>query len=67
MAVGYGVFVGLGVGDLTLPLAYACAGVVTFVAGAWMMARAGVRLDARRLLVAAVAYAGLALLVRATI
>ena len=67
MAVGYGVFVALGVGDLTLPLAYACAGVVTFVAGASMMARAGVRLDARRLLVAAIAYAGLALLVRATI
>jgi len=67
MAVGYGVFVALGVGDLTLPLAYACAGVVTFVAGALMMARAGVRLDARRLLIAGVAYAGLALLVRATI
>ncbi len=67
MAAGYAAFVALGAGDLTLPLAYATAGVVTFVAGAWMMARAGVRLDARRLLIAAAAYAGLALLVRATI
>jgi Na+-driven multidrug efflux pump len=67
LAAGYAVFVTAGAGELTLPLAYASAGVITFVAGTWMMSRAGVRLDPRRLAIAAAAYAALALLVRTTL
>jgi O-antigen/teichoic acid export membrane protein len=67
LAAGYAVFTAAGTGELALPLAYAAAGVVTFAAGAVMMARAGVFLGPRRLMIAGACYAALAVLVRATI
>jgi hypothetical protein len=67
LAAGYAAFTAAGSGELALPLAYAAAGVVTFAAGAGMMARAGVSLGPRRLMIAGACYAALALLVRATI
>ncbi|MGE5179075.1 MAG: MATE family efflux transporter [Bacteroidota bacterium] len=67
LAAAYALLVAGGAGALALPLAYAGAGVITFVAGTWMMARAGVRLDARRLGITVLAYAALGLLVRVVI
>jgi hypothetical protein len=57
VAACYAAFAATGSGPLSLPRAYAAAGAVTFVAGSWMMARAGVSLGWRNLAVAAGGYA----------
>lgn len=66
LAICYVGFAAAGAGPLTLPRAYAAAGAVTFVAGVWMMARAGVSLGARNLAVAGVGYFLLLALLRWT-
>ena len=57
LALCYVAFAATGSGPLSLPRAYAAAGAVTFVAGVWMMARAGVSLGARNMAVVAAGYA----------
>jgi Na+-driven multidrug efflux pump len=67
LAAAYPCFVAAGAGPMSLPRAYAAAAAVTFVAGAWMMARAGVALRPRDAAVAAAGYALLLALLAATV
>jgi len=66
LAVCYAGFVAAGSGPLSLPRAYAAAGVITFAAGSWLMARAGASLGARNWSVAAAGYVLLLALLRLT-
>jgi Na+-driven multidrug efflux pump len=65
LAAAYALFAASGSGPLSLPRAYAAAGVFTFATGALLMARAGLSLGGRNLALAGGAYAGLAVLLRA--
>jgi Na+-driven multidrug efflux pump len=62
LALAYAALVASGAGELSLPLAYAASGVLTLAAGVGLMARAGVSLGGRRLLILAATYAVLGLL-----
>jgi Na+-driven multidrug efflux pump len=62
LAGAYAVFARAGAGTMSLPRAYAVAGVVTFVVAAVLMARSGVSLRRRDLALAAAAYAALGLI-----
>lgn len=66
LAVCYAAFAAGGSGPLSLPRAYATAGALTLAAGSLMMARAGVSLGARHLLIAAAGYALLLVLLQFT-
>lgn len=64
LVAAYAWFSANGAGTSSLPLAYAAAGWITFAGAAVMMARRGVTLDGRGLVVTATGFVALAFLVR---